>query len=436
MKNVFNKFILLVVIFIYGLVSNLSFSYNIESFSASNLVSETFNSNVRLASNSNDKSATSNSKEKDIPKINARHAIVLDRSSKQVLFGKSEKEVCKMASTTKIMTSIVIIENCNLKDTVTVSSKAAHTGGSRLGLSTNDTITVENLLYGLMLRSGNDAAVALAEFAGGSVEGFADMMNSKATKLGLSSTHFVTPHGLDNDSHYTSAYDLAILTDYALKNDVFAKIVSTKHHVITLNGYSKSLSNTNELLGNFYGIYGVKTGFTNGANRCLVTACKRDNLDVICVVLGCDTKKNRTNDSTTLLNYVFKNFSMVNAQDFINSYFENWALENKDCFTINKGVSHVLGLSLSSDDLPYKNVAVNNAYLNKIDAFISFDSYHEAPINPNTVIGRLDFNVNGVTYFSINIINTNSVYRRSVFDYLSIMLSNYCSYFDSLLSFI
>ena len=108
----------------------------------------------------------------------------------------------------------------------------------------------------------------------------------------------------------------------------------------------------------------------------------------------------------------------------------------QDCFNINKGVSNVLDLSLFSNDLPYKTLAVNKAYLNNIDAFISFDYYHEAPINPNTVIGRLDFNVNGATYFSMNIINTNSVCRRSVFDYLNIMLSNYCSYFDSLLSFI
>lgn len=422
MKNVLNNFILLVVVFlicVYGVISNFSFNKNIESISASNFKSTTSNSNVN-----------------DSPKINARHAIVLDRSSKQVLFGKAEKDVCKMASTTKIMTATVIIENCNLKDTVKVSSKAAHTGGSRLGLSTNDTISVENLLYGLMLRSGNDSAVALAEFAGGSIEGFADMMNSKAAELGLSSTHFVTPHGLDNDNHYTSAYDLAILTDYALKNDVFAKIVSAKHHVITLNGHSKSLSNTNELLGNFYGVYGVKTGFTNGANRCLVTSCKRDNLDVICVVLGCDTKKNRTNDSTNLLNYTFNNFSIVNVEDFVYSYFENWNLKNKDCFVINKGVSNILELSLSSNDLPYKTVAINNVYLDNIDACISFSSFYEAPVNSNKTIGKLDFNVNGVTYFSMNIINTNSVYRRSVFDYLSIMLSNYCSYFDSLLSFI
>lgn len=425
MKNILkNNFILLLIVislvFVYGVGANLSFYPMTKNLSVSEF----------------DKSTTANVSVKDAPKINARHAIVLDRSSKQILFGKSEKEACKMASTTKIMTATVIIENCNLKDTVTVSSKAAHTGGSRLGLSTNDTITVENLLYGLMLRSGNDAAVALAEFAGGSIEGFADMMNAKASELHLSSTHFVTPHGLDNDNHYTSAYDLAILTDYALKNEVFAKIVATKNRVITLNGHSKSLSNTNELLGNFYGVYGVKTGFTNGANRCLVTACKRDNLDVICIVLGCDTKKNRTNDSTTLLNYVCNNFSMVNVEDFINSYFETWALENKDSFVINKGVSNELDLSLAQNSLPFKTTAINNMFLDSISADISFNPYHQAPLASNTVIGKLNFNVNGINYFCVNIVNTNSICNKSVFDYLTIMLSNYCSYFNSLLSFI
>ena len=179
-----------------------------------------------------------------IPTINARHAIILDRNSKIILCGKKEKEICKMASTTKIMTAIVVIENANLTDTITVSSKAARTGGSRLGLSTGNTITVENLLYGLMLRSGNDAAVALAEYIGGSVEGFAELMNNKANELGLTNTHFVTPHGLDNNDHYSTAYDLAILTDYALTNKIFSKIVKTKTYTITLNGYSKTLSNT------------------------------------------------------------------------------------------------------------------------------------------------------------------------------------------------
>ena len=225
------------------------------------------------------------------PKINAKHALVFDRNSKIPIYGKKEKEKCKMASTTKIMTAIVVIENSQLDDIVKISQKSARTGGSRLGLYKNDTISVKHLLYGLMLKSGNDAAVALAEYTGGNIENFALMMNKKAKLLKLTKTNFVTPHGLDDENHYTTALDLAILSDYALKNEIFSKIVKTKSYTITINNHPKTISNTNELLGNFEGLYGIKTGFTNGANRCLITACKRDSLDFICVVLGCDTKK-------------------------------------------------------------------------------------------------------------------------------------------------
>ena len=228
---------------------------------------------------------SSNSENITEPTINSRAAIVYERSSGKILYGKEENEKRKMASTTKIMTAIVVLENTNLDDIVTISSKAAGTGGSRLGLHKDDKISIQDLLYGLLLCSGNDAAVALAEHAGGNLPNSANMMNSKATSLGLSSTHFVTPHGLDDDNHYTTAYELALITNYALKNDVFANLVETKTYTISINNHPKTLSNTNELLGNLEGVYGVKTGFTNGANRWLVTAVKRDNMDIICIVL-------------------------------------------------------------------------------------------------------------------------------------------------------
>lgn len=175
-----------------------------------------------------------------------------------------------MASTTKIMTALVVLENAKLDTLVEVSKKAAGTGGSRLGLKTGDKITINDLLYGLMLCSGNDAAVCLAETVAGSIPEFAKLMNAKAKSLNLLNTNFVTPHGLDADEHYTTAYELALLSNYALNNKTFYKIVNTKSITISINGYPKSLINTNELLGNLNGVYGIKTGFTNGANRCLV----------------------------------------------------------------------------------------------------------------------------------------------------------------------
>ena len=309
---------------------------------------------------------TSSAKQPDIPTINSKSAIVLDRNSGMVLIGKNENEKRKMASTTKIMTCIVVLENSTLESLntiVTVSSKSAGTGGSRLGLHTNDKVSVINLLYGLMLCSGNDAAVALAEHVGGSIQGFADLMNKRAIDLGLSSTHFVTPHGLDNDDHYTTAYELAVLTNYALKNETFRKIVSTQSKTIMINNYSKTLTNTNELLGYLDGVYGVKTGFTNGANRCLVTAIKRNNMDIICIVLGADTKKDRTQDSIKLIEYVFTNFSSFNLKEKINSEFENWKLCNYNNFFVAKGVSNNVELYLENleyDFLPLTSNQIQN----------------------------------------------------------------------------
>ena len=132
-------------------------------------------------------------------------------------------------------------------------------------------------------------------------------MNKKAMCIGLKNSHFTSPHGLDAPEHYTTAYELALLTDYALKNNDFCNIVGTKSYNVTINGYSKSINNSNELLGYLDGVYGVKTGFTNGANRCLVTSIKRSNKDIICIVLGADTKKDRTKDSVKLINYAFNN---------------------------------------------------------------------------------------------------------------------------------
>ena len=364
----------------------------------------------------------------EIPNINARHAVILDRNSLTVLYGKNENEQCKMASTTKIMTAIVVIENSNLADIVTVSSKAAGTGGSRLGLSTNDQITVEDLLYGLMLCSGNDAAVALAEFVGGNVSGFADMMNSKATSLGLVNTHFVTPHGLDNDDHYTTAYELSLLADYALKNDIFKNIVGTKSHQISINGNSKTLSNTNELLGNLSGVYGVKTGFTNGANRCLVTSTKRDNLDIICVVLGCDTKKNRTQDSTKLITYAFDNFTVVDVKSMILNNFEDWKSENSNSFFINKGCSQNLDMKLDIDSIPYSLLAVNKNNLNSINTLISCNFSFEAPVSANLQIGTLTFKIKDTEYFTLKIFNGTEVLKKNTWNYFSSFILNFSNY--------
>lgn len=258
------------------------------------------------------------------PVTYSKNIIVIDRLSKTVLYEKNAYSKVPMASTTKIMTCIITIENSSLNDVVTISKNAASVAGSKLGLKENMRVSLQDLLYGLMLCSGNDCAIAIAEHISGNIEEFSLLMNNKKEELGLVNTNFVTPHGLDDENHYTTAYDLAILTNYALDNEIFRKIVSTKTYTVSLDMYSKQISNTNELLGNLDGVYGVKTGFTFDAGRCLVSSCKRDNLDIIVVVLGADTKRIRTKDSINLINYVFNVYKYINISNLINESFNNY----------------------------------------------------------------------------------------------------------------
>lgn len=359
------------------------------------------------------------------PDVNSRACVVIDRKTNSVLFGKNENTKKKMASTTKIMTATIIIEKCNLSDTIEISKKAAGTGGSRLGLKTGDKITVLDLLYGLMLRSGNDAAVALAEYAGGDINGFAELMNAKALELGLTNTHFETPHGLDSNEHYTTAYELAILSNYALNNPTFAKIVGTKNYTITINGSPKALSNTNELLGNMEGVYGIKTGFTNGANRCLVTACKRNNIDIICVVLGADTKKFRTIDSIKLINYVFNNFVVYDLESFVNKNFEDWKKANLNTFIINKGLSQDVLLNI--ENLYISKVPIRKDLINSFEMKVECQKYFKAPVKGNSSIGNIVISNSGKEIAKCNISIMNNIDKKNSSYYFIYLLKNISS---------
>ena len=359
------------------------------------------------------------------PDVNSRACVVIDRKTNSVLFGKNENTKKKMASTTKIMTATIIIEKCNLTDTIEISKKAAGTGGSRLGLKTGDKITVLDLLYGLMLRSGNDAAVALAEYAGGDINGFAKLMNAKALELGLTNTHFETPHGLDSNEHYTTAYELALLSNYALDNPTFAKIVGTKNYTITINGSPKALSNTNELLGNMEGVYGIKTGFTNGANRCLVTACKKNNMDIICVVLGADTKKFRTIDSIKLINYVFNNFVVYDLKSFVNKNFEDWKKDNLNTFIINKGLSQDVLLNI--ENLYISKVPIRKDLINSFEMKVECQKYFKAPVKGNSSIGNIVISTSGKEIAKCNISIMNNIDKKNSSYYFIYLLKNISS---------
>ena len=352
------------------------------------------------------------------PELNSRIAVAYDRKSKSVIWGKSENKRTAMASTTKIMTAILLIENSDLNQTITISSKSAGTGGSRLGLKRNDKITLRDLLYGLMLKSGNDSAVAIAETVGGSVEGFANMMNEKAKELGLENTHFVTPHGLDNPEHYTTAYELAKLADYALENETFAKVVNTKNYTVTINGYPKNITNTNELLGYVEGVNGVKTGFTNNAGRCLVTSVNRNGFEIITVVLQADTKKFRSSDSLKLINYVYDNYELLNIKEIIDDKFTEWCRINEARINVNKGIDNNMKLYMSEledDIIPIKKIEKD-----KVDIEVNCLYNFEAPVYENSIIGTVKVNLNGKTIDVVEVKNKNEIKKKDIWDYIKL----------------
>ena len=355
------------------------------------------------------------------PVLNARAAVIYDRKTKEIIWGKNENEKKAMASTTKIMTAIVVLEKGNLSDVVTISKKAANTGGSRLKINTNDKISVLDLLYGLMLRSGNDAAVALAEHVGGSIEGFAELMNKKATEIGLKNTHFVTPHGLDNIEHYTTAYELAVLTDYAMQNEKFSKIVNTKNTTISINGVARNIYNTNELLGTLNGVNGVKTGFTNNAGRCLVTSCTRKGNQIITVVLGCDTKKYRTSDSIKLIEYAFKNYTRVNIEEKVKIEFEKWKQINGKRIYISKGEKSEVSLELK--EITKKEIPVKIGEENNIQVEINAIYEYEAPLEKQSKIGNILIKKDGEIIESVDIVSLERIEKKNTLTYLKELIA-------------
>lgn len=220
----------------------------------------------------------------------AQSMLLLENSTNRVLYEKNADKKRPMASTTKIVTAITVIENeKNLDRTVKVPNSAVGVEGSSVYLEKDEELKIIDLLHGLMLQSGNDCAVALAISVGGSVERFAEMMNLTAKKAGAENSNFVNPHGLHDDNHYTTARDLALISSYAMKNPVFESIVSTKRYTMPWKGrdYDRIVINKNKILSTFDGGDGIKTGFTKRAGRCLVSSAKRDGMRVICVVLDC-----------------------------------------------------------------------------------------------------------------------------------------------------
>ena len=214
--------------------------------------------------------------------VSAEKAMVLDAATGRAIYEKDADRQSLIASTTKIMTALIVCEQCNVLDRMRIPKEAVGIEGSSMYLREGEILTIQELLYGLMLSSGNDAAVALAIYCGGTVEGFAELMNDKARLLGLKNTHFENPNGLDSPGHYSTARDLAVLAAYAMDNPIFYKTVSAK----TVTVGSRSLRNHNKLLWQVEGADGVKTGFTKAAGRILVSSATRNGRRLICVTLN------------------------------------------------------------------------------------------------------------------------------------------------------
>ncbi len=338
------------------------------------------------------------------PKVNASAAIVMDMDTGRVLYEKNAHARKAIASTTKIMTGIIAIEKGNLKDVVKISRRAASIGGSTINLKEGQEFTLEELLYGLLMRSGNDAALAIAEHIGGTVENFVEMMNEKARNLGAYNTSFKNPHGLDAPGHYSTAYDLALITRYALKNKTFSRLVATENAYV----HNMNFHNTNEMLGLYPGADGVKTGYTGQAGRCLVTSATRNGWRIISVVLGSPSRSARALSSKTILDYAFENYkkrTLVEAYEKVAEV----KLEKGKKDTVKVIASESAVLPLRDDEME------------AVEKQIDIPEILPAPVAAGIEIGSVTYTLNGQTIATVGLRTAEYVGRKDFFYYLEII---------------
>lgn len=329
--------------------------------------------------------------------VNAVSAIALDCDTKLVLYQKNAYTPIEIASTTKIITALVAIKSGDLNKKITISKKAATIRGSEIGLKEGEVITLRELLYGLLLRSGNDAAIAIAEGISGSVDEFLKLMNEYALEVGLLNSHFESPHGLDSSKHYSTAYDLALITAKAKEIKFFNDIVGSKDISATENNFSRSYHNINKILYLLPNSTGVKTGFTGKAGKCLVTSVKIQGRDVIIVTLNCTP---RWKETEKINNYVDKNYKynkIIGKGNVLGS------------FNIKNGVSKVEMVSKRDIIVPVKNNQ-------KIEVKIKKPLYEvSAPVHDGENIGRADIYADNKLLFTEALVSKQAVYKKNNF---------------------
>lgn len=336
--------------------------------------------------------------------------ILMETSTGKILYEKNAHQVRYPASTTKIMTAILALENCELTDVAMVSRNAIHSippDYVTCRIKEGEQLTVEQLLNVLLIPSANDAAIVLAEHISGSVSKFSDLMNEKAKEIGCKNTHFVNPNGIHNKNHTSTAYDLALMGQYAMKNDIFRKIVQkTKYTLPTTNKYSKEdrtfyttndllIKNTSKSKSNYYypNATGIKTGYTGEAGNCLVSSAKDNNMEVISVVLGADFTKEGLSekflDSITLLNYAFDHYAIQTLQE------KNSILQEVEVASATKETKNLKVLVKDNiEALVDKTISVES-----LEPKISIDKL-KAPISAGSTVGTISYTLNGKNYSS------------------------------------
>lgn len=347
-----------------------------------------------------------------VPNVEAKSAIVIDKETGRVLYEKDAYAKRPMASTTKIMTAIIALERGNMYDDVKISKRAASIGGSTVKLKEGESYKLEELMYGLLMKSGNDAAIAIAEHIGGNVDAFVNMMNAKAVSINALDTNFVNPHGLDRDNHYTTAYDLANIARYAMRDDRFARIVATRSKSISLG---KSFNNTNEMLFLYHGCNGVKTGFTGKAGRCLVTSVKRGTEEYIAVVLGCETKNKRAQSSKEILDYAYQNYKRYELINNTHVYTTLKVIKGKE--------EYIKVYAKDTIKLPLSEYERSSIYTNE---YIQNDLM--APVCDNQNVGYIEFKVDDKIIAKTDICVRKGVLRKDFMDYMKDFLACIINY--------
>ncbi|MGD9678072.1 MAG: D-alanyl-D-alanine carboxypeptidase family protein [Vulcanibacillus sp.] len=331
--------------------------------------------------------------------ISAEGAVLIDVNSGRILYEKNSDKKMRIASLTKIMTAIIAIENGKMGDVVTTSDNAFGTEGSSIYLKKGEKLTLNDMLYGLMLRSGNDAAVAISEHIGGSIEGFSFLMNRKAAYIGMTNSHFTNPHGLDNDNHYSTPFDIGILTAYALKNQVFKEIVNTKLKTVPVEGedWVRKWVNKNKLLYLYEWADGVKTGYTKLAKRCLASSATKDGLQLACVTLNAPDD---WNDHKKMFEYGFNTYKqkvLVEQGDIV----EEITIEG-DKYEIISNSQFIYPLK-NNEDILIKRNAIIYENLSKF--------------NFNNDIGKLEFYLDNIYIGSVTLkIKENDKHSKNIIE--------------------